>query len=233
MGAGYAGIIGAAPFIPARASTLRIKPPGFDYIPGDILDCDRPGFALHNIDLLRVFMARHRAVLPQREIFIDPVSGRDDNPGTRDKPLKSLKNAEPERGEPFGLELGHIRSISNSVSAVVQSRFWFAQSMAREQSCGVRLALSRLKCLGENREMDIALLLPAFSGRCTLSTALGTKKCSCGGVRRSINCHRRNRGGHKIMQPSVCPCATPDVISRNRQKSTDWKSCMSATSTTM
>lgn len=106
LGAGYAGIIGAAPFIPARASTLRIKPPGFDYIPGDILDCDRPGFALHNIDLLRVFMARHRAVLPQREIFIDPVSGRDDNPGTRDKPLKSLKNAEPERGGTLWLRAG-------------------------------------------------------------------------------------------------------------------------------
>lgn len=71
----------------------RIRPPGFDYVPGRVSKCFGPGLAVHDIDAEHAFNGAYRAHQGETEVWVDQQSGRDDNDGTLNRPLRTIAAA--------------------------------------------------------------------------------------------------------------------------------------------
>lgn len=82
------------------SANKRVKPSGFEYVPGNIFSCFAPGLAKHDIDLEQEFRTLYNAEMgmesgPQgdTDCFVDPVNGSDTNSGRLHSPYKTVKKA--------------------------------------------------------------------------------------------------------------------------------------------
>ena len=87
------GLSGVAGYRVADHYRPRVRPSGFEHVPGRISRCFGPGKAIHNIDAESAFEEAYRAQQGETEVWVDPVVGLDTNDGSLKRPFRTLAAA--------------------------------------------------------------------------------------------------------------------------------------------